>query len=104
MWKNRFKPYDLLTKDEVKTVHEQAMTILEEIGVDFLHERARNLFQKAGMKVEENRVRFERDFVLEQVARTPAMFDLQARNKARSGVLGGDNVVTAPLYRPPFVA
>src|SRR5207249_496093 len=79
------------------------MTILEEIGVDFLHERARELFQKAGMKVEENRVRFERDFVLEQVARTPAMFDLQARNKARSVVLGGDNVVTAPVYGPPFV-
>src|SRR5205823_5655186 len=71
--------------------------------VDFLHERARELFQKAGMKVEENRVRFERDFVLEQVARTPAMFDLQARNKARSVVLGGDNVVTAPVYGPPFV-
>jgi len=103
VWKNPLKPYDLLSEEAVNTIHEQAMTILEEIGVDFLHERARELFQKAGMKVEENRVRFERDFVLEQVARTPATFDLQARNKARSVVLGGDNVVTAPVYGPPFV-
>ena len=103
MWKNPLKPYNLLSEEAVNTIHEQAMTILEEIGVDFLHERARDLFQKAGMKVEENRVRFERDFVLEQVARTPATFDLQARNKARSVVLGGDNVVTAPVYGPPFV-
>jgi len=41
VWKNRLKPYDLLSEDEVNTIHEQAMTILEEIGVDFLHERAR---------------------------------------------------------------
>src|SRR5438270_4302251 len=103
MWKNRLKPYDLLSKDEVNTIHEQAMTILEEIGVDFLHDGARELFQKAGMRVEENRVRFERAFVLEQVAKTPATFELQARNPKRSVILGGDNVVTAPVYRPPFV-
>src|SRR2546423_4801899 len=103
MWKNRFKPYDLLTKDEVKTVHEQAMTILEEIGVDFLHERARDLFQKEGMRIEDNRVRFERAFVLEQVAKAPATFELQARNPSRTVTLGGDNMVTAPVYGPPFV-
>ena len=103
MWKNRLKPYDLLTKDEVNTVHEHAMTILEEIGVDFLHERARDLFQKAGMRIENNRVRFERAFVMEQVAKTPATFQLQARNAAHTVTLGGDNVVTAPVYGPPFV-
>jgi trimethylamine--corrinoid protein Co-methyltransferase len=103
VWKNTFRPYDFLTPDEVATVHEQAMTILEEIGVDFLHERARDEFQKAGMRVEDNRVRFDRGFVLEQVAKTPATFELQARNPKRSVVLGGDNMVTAPVYGPPFV-
>src|SRR5439155_623805 len=99
----RIKSYDLLSKDEVHTIHEQAMTILEEIGVDFLHERARSLFQQAGMRVEDNRVRFERAFVMEQVAKTPSTFELQARNPTRSVTLGGDNVVTAPVYGPPFV-
>src|SRR2546429_3936081 len=103
VWKNRLKPYDLLSGDEVNRIHEQAMTILEEIGVDFLHERARSLFQQAGMRVEDNRVRFERAFVMEQVAKTPSTFELQARNRGRSVILGGDNVVTAPVYGPPFV-
>src|SRR3982074_275296 len=103
MWKNRLKPYDLLSGDEVEAIHEQAMTILEEIGVDFLHDRARDIFARAGMKVEDHRVRFDRAFVMEQVAKTPATFPLQARNPARSVVLGGDNVVTAPVYGPPFV-
>src|SRR5260370_14088232 len=79
------------------------MTILEEIGVDFLHDGARDMFRKAGMRVEENRVRFERAFVLEQIAKAPATFELQARSEKRSVVLGGDNVVTAPVYGPPFV-
>ncbi|TME67625.1 MAG: trimethylamine methyltransferase, partial [Chloroflexi bacterium] len=103
MWKNRLKPYDLLSGDEVNTIHEQAMNILEEIGIDFLHDRARDLFRDAGMRVEDSRVRFERAFVMEQVAKTPATFELQARNRARSVILGGDNVVTAPVYGPPFV-
>src|SRR5438445_11140723 len=103
MWKNRLKPYDLLSKDEVNTIHEQAMTILEEICVDFLHDGARQLFQKAGMRVEDNRGRFERAFVREQVAKAPETFELRARNAWRTGTLGGDNVVTAPVYRPPFV-
>src|SRR5438309_76096 len=79
------------------------MNILEEIGIDFLHERAREMFAKAGMKVDDMRVRFDRDFILETVAKTPATFELQARNPSRSVVLGGDNVVTAPVYGPPFI-
>jgi trimethylamine--corrinoid protein Co-methyltransferase len=103
MWKNRFKPYDLLSGEEVEVIHEQAMTILEEIGVDFLHERARAVFQKAGMPIEENRVRLDRAMVLEMAAKAPSTFDLQARNPSRSVTLGGNNVVTAPVYGPPFI-
>jgi trimethylamine--corrinoid protein Co-methyltransferase len=103
MWKNRLKPYDLLSGEEVEAIHGQAMTILEEIGVDFLHERAREIFSKAGTPVEGNRVRLDREMVKELVAKTPATFELQARNPARTVVLGGDNVVTAPVYGPPFI-
>jgi trimethylamine--corrinoid protein Co-methyltransferase len=103
VWKNRLKPYDLLSGEDVEAIHEQAMTILEEIGVDFLHPRAREIFAKAGMNVEDERVRFDRAFVLEQVAKTPATFELQARNPKRTVTLGGDNMVTAPVYGPPFI-
>jgi trimethylamine--corrinoid protein Co-methyltransferase len=103
MWKNRLKPYEILSGDEVETIHGQAMLILQEIGVDFLHDRARELFAKAGMKVEENRVRFDPAFVLEMVAKAPAQFELQARNPKRTVTIGGDNMVTAPVYGPPFI-
>src|SRR3982075_2499798 len=103
MWKNRLKPYDLLSGEEVEAIHEQAMTILEEIGVDFLHDRARDLFGRAGMKIEDNRVRFDREFVMEMAGKTPPTFEFQARNPKRTVTIGGDNMVTAPVYGPPFI-
>src|SRR3982074_1731941 len=103
MWKNRLKPYDLLSGEEVEAIHEQAMTILEEIGVDFLHDRPRELFAKAGMAVDGMRVRFDRGFVMEMAAKTPSTFTPQARTPVGPVTRGGDNVVTAPVYGPPFI-
>ena len=103
MWKNRLQPYEILSGEEMERIHEQAMTILEEIGVDFLHPRARDLFKGAGMKLEEDRVRFDRGWVLEMVAKAPETFELQARNPQRSVTIGGDNMVNAPVYGPPFI-
>src|SRR5256886_3069848 len=79
------------------------MTILEEIGIDFLHPHARDLLRGAGMKVEDDRVRFDRGWVLEMAAKTPPTFEYQARNPQRTVTIGGDHVVTAPVYGPPFV-
>src|ERR1700682_1190256 len=84
MWKNRLKPYDILSGEDVEKIHEQAMTILEEIGVDFLHDRPRELFGKAGMAVDGMRVRFDRNFIMEMVAKTPPPFDPQAENPIRT--------------------
>ncbi len=103
MWKNRLQPYDLLSGEAVETIHRQAMTILEEIGIDFLHDRARDLFQKAGMRVEDQRVRFDAAWVLEMTAKAPETFELQARNPKRNATVGGDNMVNAPVYGPPFI-
>jgi trimethylamine---corrinoid protein Co-methyltransferase len=103
MWTNPFKPYDILSADQVEAIHEQAMLILEEIGVDFLHEQARDIFQREGMAVDGDRVRFDRAFVLEHVGKSPETFELQARNPARTVTLGGNHVVTAPVYGPPFI-
>jgi trimethylamine--corrinoid protein Co-methyltransferase len=103
VWKNRLQPYEILSGEEVEKIHGQAMTILEEIGVDFLHPRARDLFQGAGMKVEEQRVRFDPGWVLEMVAKAPEIFDLQARNPKRTAQVGGDAMINAPVYGPPFI-
>ena len=67
---------EVLTPEQVEKVHEQAMRILEEIGTDVLHDEARKLAEQAGMRVEGDRVRWDRGFVMEQVAKVPVTIPL----------------------------
>src|SRR2546426_1082523 len=103
MWTNTLKPYDILSAEQVQQVDDHAMLILQEIGVDFLHVRALDLFRRAGLKIEENRVRFERAFIEEQIRKVPATFQVQARNPKNTVVIGGNHMVNAPVYGPPFI-
>ena len=67
MWTNTLQRYDLLSQEQVEQIHDHAMQILEEIGIDFLHPRSLDIFRQAGLTVEDQRVRFERAFIEEQV-------------------------------------
>nr|BFE87915.1 hypothetical protein GCM10020093_105160 [Planobispora longispora] len=55
------------------------------------------------MKVEENNVFFDPEFVLEQVAKAPREFDVQARNPANTVRIGGDHMAFGAVYGAPFV-
>ncbi len=77
--------------------------IVTEIGVEFMSERALDLFRKAGQRVEENTVFLDPDFVLEQVAKAPKEFDVAARNPAHSVHIGGDAMAFGAVYGPPFL-
>ena len=103
MWRNTLRPYDILTEEQVELVHRHAMTILEDIGIDFLHPHAVELLEKAGMRTEGERVRFDAGWVMEQAAKAPPLFQVQARNPANTVTIGGDHMVNAPVYGPPFI-
>src|SRR5438445_1321839 len=103
MWTNTLKPYDLLSEEQVQQIHEHAMQILEDIGVDFLHPRAIDAFARAGLKAEDNRIRFERAFIEEQIKKVPATFQVQARNPQHTVTIGRNHMVNAPVYGPPFI-
>src|SRR5438874_7335308 len=103
MWTNTLKPTDILSEEQVRQIHDHAMQILQEIGVDFLHPRAIDLFRRAGLSIEENRVRFEAAFIAEQIKKVPATFQVQARNPNNTVTIGGNHMVNAPVYGPPFI-
>ena len=50
------------------------------------------MFKAAGQTVEDDVVKLDPDFVLEQVAKAPTEFDVQARNPANSIHVGGDQM------------
>jgi len=103
MWTNTLKPYDILSEDQVQQIHDHAMQILQEIGVDFLYPRALDTFRRAGVKIEESRVHFEPGFIEEQIRKVPETFQVQARNPKNTVTIGGNHMVNAPVYGPPFI-
>jgi trimethylamine--corrinoid protein Co-methyltransferase len=103
MFRNAMPRYEILSEDAMATLDRGWRRIVEEIGVEFLSDRALELFRQAGQKVEDQCVRFDPEFLLEQVAKAPRAFDVQARNPAHSVRIGDDAMVFGSVYGPPFV-
>src|ERR1700753_3208978 len=96
--------YEILSEDAMAVLDRGWRRIVSEIGVEFLLPEAVELLRGAGQIVEdENRVRFDPEWILEQVAKAPRQFELQARNPANAAHIGGDHMVFAPVYGCPFI-
>jgi trimethylamine--corrinoid protein Co-methyltransferase len=103
VFENKMPRYEILSEDAMQVLDGGWRRIVSELGVEFLLDEALDEFRKAGQKVEGNNVKFDPDFILEQVAKAPREFDLQARNPEHSVHIGGDHMVFASVYGPPFV-
>jgi len=103
MFRNAMPRYEILSEDALATLDGGWRRLVSEIGVEFGSDRALELFRQAGQKVEDNVVRFDPDFLLEQVAKAPRSFDVQARNPANTVHIGDDAMAFGAVYGPPFV-
>ncbi len=91
------------TDDEVQKIHEATMHVMETVGVDFGYAPAVDMFKKAGCRLEGERVFLSPKMVMDQVAKAPSEYILQARNPEKNVVIGGDHIAYIPCYGPPFV-
>src|ERR1700722_13117345 len=103
MFVNRMPRYEVLTADAIGVLDKGWRRIVSEIGVQFAKPEAVELFRKAGQAVDGDVVRLDPEFVLEQVAKAPREFDVQARNPANTVHIGGDHMVFSAVYGCPFV-
>ena len=103
MFTNRMPRYEILSPDAIGVLDKGWRRIVSEIGLQFAKPEAVELFRKAGQEVDGETVKFDPDFVLEQVAKAPREFDVQARNPANSVHIGGDQMVFGGVYGCPFV-
>ena len=96
--------FELLNQEALEIIEANAETVLEEIGVDFIdNPAALDLWREAGADIDGNRVRMPKGLARKLCATAPTTFVQHARNPARSVVVGGRNLVLAPVYGPPFV-
>ncbi len=85
-------------------IHDGAMRVLEEIGIEFLHDEAKQILAKAGCIVspDSDNVRMDREFVMEQVRKAPSEFDITPRNLGRKVSVGGDRMLFGNVGSPPL--
>src|SRR3954465_10514282 len=103
MFVNDMPRYEILSEEAMDVLDRGWRRIVSELGVEFLLPEAVEYFRAAGQKVEDDKVFLDPEFLLEQVAKAPREFDLQARNPDRSVHIGGDHMVFSAVYGPPFV-
>jgi trimethylamine---corrinoid protein Co-methyltransferase len=103
MFRNSMPRYEILSPDAIGVLDKGWRRIVSEIGVQFAKPEAAQLFRKAGQRVDGETVFLDPDFVMEQVAKAPREFDVQARNPANSVHIGGDDMVFSAVYGSPFV-
>ena len=102
MLTNDLPRYEILDEAAMAELERGWRRIVSELGIEFLLPEAVEILRAAGQTVEgENRVRFDPDFILEQVAKAPREFDLAARNLvAALHAAGGqpDDLVSLQIY------
>jgi len=98
---NPDRPTEPLDEEGVQAIHNGAMRILEEIGIEFLNPEALSILREAGCTIDGDNVRMGRDWVMEMVAKAPSQFDITPRNPDRKITIGGGHILFGNVSSPP---
>ncbi len=100
---NPFSPIDILSAEQLQKIHNTSLDVLEDIGINFLLDEAREILKIAGAEVDKDgtRVRFDRNLILESIAKAPPEFTIHARNPDRNLQIGGKWLTFSTVAGPP---
>ncbi len=98
---NTDRPTEPLGPEGVEAIHNGAMRILEDIGIEFLNPEALAILKQAGCTVVGENVKMGRDFVMEMVGHAPAQFTITPRNPDRAIPVGGKHILFGNVSSPP---
>ena len=103
---NPYPPIEVLSANQIETIHHTSLRVLSEIGMKVLSPKARQLYADAGAQVDhgEETVRFDSAMIEELVGKTPAQFTVRARNPKKSLHFGANHINFAPVGGPSFVS
>ncbi len=102
---SKLSPTEILNPDGVEKIHQASMRLLSDVGMLIVdYPPALETFRQNGAKVEGEQVWIDEDTLMHFVGQAPATFTQLARNPSNNLDIGGNNMVFAPIYGPPFVA
>jgi len=101
--RNLYSPMDIISADQLEAIHNTSLDVLENIGINFLLDDAREILERSGADTDSNstRVRFDRGLIEESIAHTPSAFTLYARNPKHDLRFGDQHIVFSSVSSPP---
>ena len=87
-------PLAPLSADQIESVHEASLRLLEEYGIEVMSAEARDYFRAAGAQVDDSSmiVRADRGLIMAAIATAPATFRLTPTNPRRALTIGGNHI------------
>lgn len=96
--------FEVLTEEALDIIEANAEKVLAEIGVNFVdNPEALERWKSVGAEIDGERVRIPRGLAKKLCSTAPSSYTQCARNPEKNVVVGGKNLVLAPVYGPPFV-
>ena len=101
---NPYAPTEILDAEQLETIIQASLKVLQTQGMRFLEPGSRKIMQKAGADVDETNkmVRFDPELVMEKLALAPSEFGLRARNPAHNLRVGANNILFSSVGGPAF--
>ncbi|RLB94457.1 MAG: hypothetical protein DRH26_01185 [Deltaproteobacteria bacterium] len=78
----------MLTNQDLNKIHKASLEVLEQVGVEFLHDEALNIFKTHGAKIDGSRVMIPGKLVENAIESSPASFKLWAIDSEKSILVG----------------
>ncbi|WP_412509245.1 trimethylamine methyltransferase family protein [Roseovarius sp. SYSU LYC5161] len=96
------RPVEPLDEAGVQAIHDGAMRIIEEIGVQFLNPEAVEILRgSGGCQIDGETVRMGREFVMEMIGKAPRSWTITPRNPDRAITIGGGHMNFGNVSSPP---
>ena len=101
---NQLPIVEVLSQEGVEMIHRASMRMLKEVGFLVIdYPQAVERFRQHGAKVDGEHVWIDEDILMHFVNQAPSTFTQLARDPRKNLIVGGKNIIFAPVYGPPFV-
>ena len=103
---NPYPPMEIISSDQVESIHRASLKILSDIGLRVESPTALKLLTdlRADVDHDTGQVRFDPALIEELTTGLPSEFTIHARNPAKTVRMGGNSIVFASVCGPSFVS
>lgn len=100
---NPYPPLEILPEHALDKIHDTAMRVVSELGLQVQSDEAIDIFaaNDADVDRQTGMVRLSADKLMALIDKAPSEFMLHARNPARNVMIGGNRIQLSPVAGPP---